>query len=199
MNRILLHICCGPCCIYPVSALRGQNFIVHGFFYNPHIQPYQEFQKRLTTLEAYAQNLALPLIVRPDYDPQTFFREVAFRETSRCLYCYSVRLNSAARLAKRSRFDAFTTTLLYSKRQQHQLLVSIAEEASKRHGIAFLYRDFRAGWQEGQQKAKALGMYRQQYCGCVYSEMERFYSKSAGRETEGRAARPEFDRDSDSA
>jgi hypothetical protein len=158
---------------------------VHGYFYNPHIQPYQEFQKRLTTLESYALSQDLPLIVRADYDPQTFFREVAFRETNRCIYCYSLRLNSAAALAKKSLFDAFTTTLLYSRRQQHQLIVSIAEEASRKHGIAFIYRDFRSGWKEGQQKAKALEMYRQQYCGCVYSEMERFCPIPSGWKTEG--------------
>jgi hypothetical protein len=181
MSRILLHICCGPCAIYPVSALRAESFTVHGYFYNPYVQPYQEFQKRLDTLESYARGEELPLIVRADYDLQAFFREVAFRETNRCIHCYSVRLNSAANLAKRSRFDAFTTTLLYSRRQQHQLITSIAEEASRRHGIAFVYRDFRSGWKDGQQKAKALGIYRQQYCGCVYSEMERFCSKPAGR------------------
>ncbi len=196
MSRILLHICCGPCAIYPLEVLRGENFAVHGFFYNPHIQPYQEFEKRLDTLQSYAQNENLPLIVRADYDPQTFFRQVAFRETNRCLYCYSLRLNAAASLAKRSRFDAFTTTLLYSKHQQHQLIVSLAEEASGKYGIPFFYRDFRSGWREGQKRAKALGMYRQQYCGCVYSEMERFCAKAAGRKERGFAAFPEFDEDS---
>lgn len=179
MQRILLHICCGPCTIYPLSALRDEEFIVHGFFYNPHIQPYQEFERRLTTLESYAQSVELPLIVRQDYDPQTFFREVAFRESRRCLYCYSLRLNAAAGLAKKSRFDAFTTTLLYSKQQQHELIVSIAGEAAAKYDIPFLCKDFRIGWKEGQEKAKALGMYRQQYCGCIYSEMDRFCPKAA--------------------
>ncbi|HYA41380.1 MAG TPA: epoxyqueuosine reductase QueH [Syntrophobacteraceae bacterium] len=174
MPRVLLHICCSPCSIYPVSVLRRENFTVHGFFYNPHIQPYREFERRLDTLRAFAGNEDLPLIVRSDYDPETFFRQVAFRETSRCLYCYSLRLQAAARLAKKSRFDAFTTTLLYSRRQKHEIVVSIAQEASRKHGVDFLYRDFRSGWREGQQRAKALGMYRQQYCGCLYSEMERF-------------------------
>ena len=185
MSRILLHICCGPCSIYPVSVLRGRNLAVHGFFYNPHIQPYQEFEKRLTTLRAFAQSVDLPVIIKADYDPETFFRQTAFRETNRCLYCYSLRLNVAASLAKKSRFDAFTTTLLYSKRQKHELIVSIAEEASRKYGIAFLYTDFRSGWREGQLKAKALGMYRQQYCGCIYSEMERFCPKAAGSEKSG--------------
>lgn len=178
MPRILLHICCGPCSIYPLSALRGDRFAVHGFFYNPHIQPYQEFEKRLAALRTFAECEDMPLIVRPDYDPETFFRQVAFRETNRCLYCYSLRLSAAAGIAKKSRFDAFTTTLLYSKFQKHQLVAAVAEEASGKYGVPFLYRDFRSGWREGQEKAKALGMYRQQYCGCIYSEMERFYKSS---------------------
>ncbi|MGO9443652.1 MAG: epoxyqueuosine reductase QueH, partial [Thiobacillaceae bacterium] len=73
------------------------------------------------------------LRAKTDYDPQTFFRQAAFRETNRCLYCYSLRLNATASLAKKSRFDAFTTTLLYSRHQKHQLIASIAEEASRKH------------------------------------------------------------------
>ena len=124
---------------------------------------------------------ALPLIVRDAYDPQTFFRQVAFRETSRCLYCYSLRLNAAASLAGKSGFDAFTTTLLYSRQQKHELVVALAEDASRKYGVPFYYKDFRVGWTEGQERAKALGMYRQQYCGCVYSEMDRFCGKPQKR------------------
>lgn len=185
MSRILLHVCCAPCAIFPLSALRGENLSVHGFFYNPHIQPYQEFQRRLSTLQSYAETEALPLIVRQDYDPETFFRQTAFRETSRCIYCYSLRLNAAASLAKKSRFDAFTTTLLYSRQQKHELIVALAEESSRRYDIPFLYRDFRSGWKEGQERAKASGMYRQQYCGCIYSEMERFCGKKSGEKAGG--------------
>ncbi len=192
MSRVLLHICCAPCTVYPLSVLREEGLNVRGFFYNPHIQPYQEFEKRLATLQSYARGEDLPLIVRDDYDPETFFRQVAFRETNRCLYCYSLRLNAAAHLAARSGFEAFTTTLLYSKLQKHQLIIEIAGEASKKHGIPFLYRDFRSGWRQGQETAKALGLYRQQYCGCVYSEMERFCAKSA-RRNDGTVAKPQID------
>lgn len=177
MSKILLHICCAPCTVYPAAALRAENHLVHGFFYNPHIQPYLEFQRRLETLESYAESAKIPLIVRGDYDPDTFFRQVAFRESSRCLYCYSLRLEAAARLAKKSRFEAFTTTLLYSRRQKHELVVRLAEEAAGRNGIPFYYKDFRLGWKEGQEAAKQLGLYRQQYCGCVYSERDRFQEK----------------------
>jgi len=104
----------------------------------------------------------------------SFLRQVVFRESQRCHYCYHLRLHAAARLAKKSRMSAFTTTLLYSKHQKHDLVREIGEEASRRYGVAFLYRDFREGWQEGIEKSKELGLYRQLYCGCIYSEQERF-------------------------
>jgi predicted adenine nucleotide alpha hydrolase (AANH) superfamily ATPase len=174
MPRILLHTCCGPCTIYPLRRLRDLGLLVHGFFYNPFVQPYQEFQKRLAALEYLAETGSLELIVRSDYDPEVFFREVAFREQWRCIYCYSTRIEATARLAKKSRFDAFTTTLLYSKLQKHDLVRRLCDEASHRFGVPFHYEDFRVGWKEGQERAKDLGLYRQQYCGCIYSEKDRF-------------------------
>jgi epoxyqueuosine reductase len=178
MGRILLHTCCGPCTVYPLQRLREQNWTVHGFFYNPNIHPYQEFQRRLEGLHTLAGIERLELIVRPDYDLEGFFRQVAFREHERCIYCYASRLETTARLAKKSRFDAFTTTLLYSRQQKHDLVFSLAREASSKHGIPFFYEDFRTGWKEGQERARQLALYRQQYCGCIYSEKERFYGKA---------------------
>ena len=181
MSRILLHTCCGPCTIHPLDSLRSQGWTVFGFFYNPNIQPYTEFRRRLEALQYLAEQEELSLIVRPDYDLEEFLRQVVFREGSRCLYCYSTRLEAAARTAKKSRFDAFTTTLLYSKRQKHEWIRSIAEEASRRYGIPFHYEDFRVGWRKGQEEAKARGLYRQQYCGCIYSEADRFRPAGTGK------------------
>lgn len=172
--RILLHTCCAPCTIYPLEQLRRGGWQVHGFFYNPHIQPYQELQRRIAALESLAAQEALPVIWRPDYELETFLRQVAFRENQRCIYCYSVRLQAAARLARKSGFDAFSTTLLYSKMQRHEMVRHVAQEAAQRNGIAFHYEDFRSGWRAGQESAKDRGLYRQQYCGCIYSERERF-------------------------
>lgn len=177
LPNILLHTCCAPCTIYPLGRLRKAGWQVHGFFYNPHIQPYQEFQKRLTTLESWALKEALKIIIRADYELEDFLRQVVFREHQRCLYCYSVRLQATARLAKKSRFDAFTTTLLYSKRQNHDLVRELAQQASKEAGIPFHYEDFREGWETGQEQARSEGLYRQQYCGCIYSEQERYLTK----------------------
>jgi hypothetical protein len=185
MKRILLHICCGPCAIYPLRRLDPREWNVHGYFYNPFIQPYREWQKRLETLESFARQEELRLIVRRDYDPEGFFRSVAFRERERCLHCYSLRLEAAARLAKKSGFDAFTTTLLYGKRQKHDLIRSIATEASRKYGIPFHYEDYRAGWREGQQEASERGLYKQEYCGCLYSEKERFWKENRPPEAEG--------------
>ena len=177
MPRVLLHTCCAPCTIYPLDRLRQTGWQVHGFFYNPHIQPYQEFEKRLNTLETFARSEELEVIIRAAYDLEGFLRQVVFREGQRCFYCYAVRLEAAARLAKKSRFDAFTTTLLYSKTQQHNLVRDLAEQAARRFGIAFHYEDFRKGWKEGQEQARIRGLYRQRYCGCIFSEKERFGRK----------------------
>lgn len=174
MPRILLHSCCAPCTIIPLQKLREADWTVHGFFYNPNIHPYQEFARRLDAYTAFAELRQLAVIVRADYELEAFLRQAAYRESQRCIYCYSTRLEAAARLAHKSRFDAFTTTLLYSKRQKHELVKSIAEQAAKKFGVPFYYLDFRPGWQEGQEQARRLGIYRQQYCGCIYSEKERF-------------------------
>jgi len=177
LPKILLHTCCAPCAIYPLARLRNEGWQVHGFFYNPHIQPYQELDKRLTTIKSFAEQEGLKIIIRADYDLEAFLRQVAFREQQRCLYCYAKRLEATARLAKKSRFDAFTTTLLYSKMQKHALICDLAQEVSRKFGIAFHYEDYREGWKEGQEQARMRGLYRQQYCGCIYSEQERYLKK----------------------
>jgi epoxyqueuosine reductase len=154
--------------------LQAQGWTIHAFFYNPNIQPFGEFRKRLETMQSFAHEAGLPLIERHDYEPEEFFRQVVFREHRRCIHCYSQRLEAAARLAAKSRFDAFTSTLLYSKHQKHDLIRSIAEEASRKYKIQFHYHDFREGWKAGRESARTRGLYMQQYCGCLYSEKERF-------------------------
>ena len=181
--KVLMHICCGPCAIYPTRVLREQGCHVRGYYFNPNIHPYQEFARRRDTLAAWAQQQDLPVIYSQDYDLEGFLRETVFRESERCRFCYLLRLESAAKVAKRGRFDALTTTLLYSKFQKHDLIVEIGREAARRNGLEFLYHDFREGWREGIRESKASGMYRQQYCGCIYSEKERYYRR-AGPEAE---------------
>jgi predicted adenine nucleotide alpha hydrolase (AANH) superfamily ATPase len=172
--KILLHICCAPCSVYTVKTLRDEGAEVSGYFYNPNIHPYTEFAKRLETLKNYAAILCLPVEIDGSYDLETFLRGALERGKDRCLFCYTMRLERAFRKAVLGQADAVTTTLLYSKYQRHDDIKAIGEELSGKYGVAFLYRDFRAGWKQGIEESKRLGLYRQQYCGCIFSEKERF-------------------------
>ncbi|MBP7528755.1 MAG: epoxyqueuosine reductase QueH [Syntrophorhabdaceae bacterium] len=176
-SRILLHICCAPCSIYSVRELRREGAEVSGYFYNPNIHPYTEFSKRLATLREFAGISLLPLDVDTSYDLESFLTGTLPLGKDRCLFCYRMRLERAFQKAARERFDAITTTLLYSRYQRHDDIKKIGEELSATHGVPFVYRDFRTGWQEGINESKRLNMYRQQYCGCIFSEKERYGGK----------------------
>ncbi len=175
MSKLLLHTCCAPCSIYPVQVLRDEGIKVMGFYYRHNIHPYSECLRREETLRSYADHISLKIIYPESYDLEKFLRKVTFRESERCTICYHERLRSTALLAKRGKFDGFTSTLLYSKFQNHELIQSIGESVGKTEGIPFVYRNFRIGWKDGIEESKALGMYRQQYCGCIYSEKKRYY------------------------
>ena len=173
--KVLLHVCCGPCSIWPLKNLRKDGMDVMGFFYKHNIHPYTECLKRQETLQNYADHIDLRMIYQEGYDLEGFIQNVVYREADRCRYCYHERLRSTAMLARRGKFDYFSTTLLYSKFQNHELVKSIGASIGKSVGVPFFYQDFRAGWKEGVETSKQLGMYRQQYCGCIYSEKERFF------------------------
>jgi len=171
--KILLHCCCGPCAVYPVAALRDRGHELRAYFSN-HIHPWTEWRKRLETLQEWAGRNDLPVIVDERYELVKFLRQAVCRETRRCLFCYRDRLEKTARLAKKSGFEAFSTTLLYSKFQQHETIRELGAELGRRYGVGFHYEDFREGWKEGIEISKKEQMYRQQYCGCIYSEGERY-------------------------
>ncbi|MTI86292.1 MAG: epoxyqueuosine reductase QueH [Firmicutes bacterium] len=173
--RLLLHTCCGPCSIYPIKALREQDIEVYGYFYNPNIHPYTEWKKRRDTLEQYASDIDLKVIFDESYALEDFLRQVVHRESVRCRFCYSIRLTQAAAVAKRGKFDAFSTTLLVSPFQKHDLIKEMGEAAGKEKGVEFYYQDFRTGFKEATQESREMEMYRQNYCGCIYSEKDRFY------------------------
>jgi epoxyqueuosine reductase len=175
--KVLLHICCAPCSIYVLRRLRDEGSEVAGYFFNPNIHPYTEFLKRLATLKNYAGVSLLPLIVDGEYDLGGFLGGALSHGKDRCLFCYRVRLERAFMKGFALSVDAVTTTLLYSRHQRHDDIRAIGEELSAKHGIPFLYEDFRLGWKEGIDASKALNMYRQPYCGCIFSEFERFGGK----------------------
>jgi hypothetical protein len=179
--KLLLHVCCAPCLIYPLEVLIQEGHALTGCFYNPNIHPSREYIQRLDTLRDYADRQKL-MILWPDvYDMEDFLRRVAREEADRCDVCYDMRLRYTVNLAKTRGYDGFTTTLLYSRYQKHDRIRTIAERLSQEYDIAFYYRDFRIGWAEGIRVSKEIGMYRQPYCGCVYSEKERFWRKFAAR------------------
>lgn len=177
--KILLHTCCAPCAIYPVNTLREKGAVVMGFFYRHNIHPYTECLRREETLREYANEIALKMIFQQDYDLEGFLRKMVFRESQRCRICYHERLYTTARLAKKGKFDCFSSTLLYSKFQNHSMIADIGEAVAASVGIRFYYEDFRAGWEIGRDISLDRKMYRQQYCGCIYSEKERYGHQTA--------------------
>ena len=176
--RLLLHVCCAPCSIHPLDFLRGEGHQVWGYFYNPNIHPYTEYRKRLDTLREYAAAADWPLLGEEDYGLEEFLHATVYREKDRCRFCYGLRLEAAARVARHGRFDAFATTLLASPYQKHDLVRETGLAAGAAAGVPFLYVDFRPGYREGYARARDMGLYRQAYCGCIYSEKERYYRKS---------------------
>jgi len=172
--RILLHVCCGPCAVYPLQRLRAHGHEVTGLFFNPNIHPYQEFRRRLDAVRQLAAHAQCPMEIDEEYGLAAYLRRVVFHEAERCPICYEMRLARTVQTAVAGGFDAFTTTLLYSKYQNHRLLIERCGQLAAEHGIDFLYEDFRQGWQEGIDESIRLGLYRQPYCGCIFSEQERY-------------------------
>ena len=175
-KSILLHTCCGPCSTYTVERLRQQGFEVTGFWYNPNIHPFSEHERRLESMESYAGSVGLPLLREEGYEMVQFLRLVAGREArpERCGLCYRMRLQRTAEVAAARGFDAFTTTLLISPHQNQDLLREIGADLAREHGVDFHFENFRRGWSERGRLTREHDLYRQQYCGCVYSEWERY-------------------------
>src|SRR5512136_147404 len=126
----LLHICCANCAIVPSQDFKGRGEEVTGYFFNPNIHPYQEYQRRLETLRQYSDKTGLAVIYRDEYLLEEFLRNTSHRVKERCRYCYQVRLEAAAREAKARGFDQFTTTLLESTHQNHALIRETGERVA---------------------------------------------------------------------
>lgn len=168
--KILLHMCCAPCTTYPLKTLRNKQFNIEGFFYNPNIHPQDEFDHRKSTVEEYSHIVDLKVHYDLDYQEQQW---LDYKDDNRCKMCYEIRLEATAKYASENNYNGFTTTLLVSPYQQHELIKEICESLSKKYNIKFIYYDFREGFREGQNTAKELNLYRQKYCGCIYSYRER--------------------------
>ncbi len=174
-QRLLLHVCCGPCSLAPVNHLREQGVDVSAYFFNPNIHPVEEYIRRRETMQEAAEKLALPLICEGGPVPFATWQSVLHGERElgkRCAFCYKGRLFKTALVAAQKGFHAFSTSLLYSRYQNHQALIEVGEAAALFAGKPasfFHYQDFRPLWNEGITRSKEMGLYRQKYCACLLS------------------------------
>ena len=180
--KLLLHTCCAPCSVYCIKTLRSEGIEPTLFWYNPNIHPLNEYLTRRDCLISYAEKISVKLIVEEEYGLDDFVcnvnKETMPDLTKRCeKYCYPLRFRKLCEYAKENGYDTISTTLLYSIYQKHDYIAKLMEELSNEFGLTFLYRDFREGWREGQDEARAAGLYMQKYCGCVYSEEESTFAR----------------------
>ena len=180
--KLLLHTCCAPCSVYCIKSLRKEGIEPTVYWFNPNIHPYMEYKARRATLKEYSQSIGINAIFEEDYGLKQFCKNVIDDLDNRCKnYCYKIRLEETVKYAKENGVDSFTSTLFVSPYQNHEEMKKICEQLAKKYEIEFLYRDFREGFRQGQIKARELGLYMQKYCGCVFSEEER-YSKQIDKD-----------------
>ena len=173
--KLLMHTCCAPCSVYCIDELRGEGIEPTVYWFNPNIHPYMEYKARRDCLKEYTKSINVNAIFEENYGLEEFCKNAIKDLSSRCKnYCYPVRLEQTAKYAKENGYEAFTTTLLVSPYQNHEALIEVAKMMAKKYDIEFLYRDFRIGFREGQNKARELGLYMQKYCGCIFSEEMRY-------------------------
>jgi epoxyqueuosine reductase len=172
--RLMLHACCGPCLLEPYDALAAGRAEVRVAYSNPNIHPREEYERRRDTLLAYAAERAIPVDAL-GYDVESWQAAVAGLEASpgeRCRACFRVRLGETARHAAALGFDTVATTLTVSPYQDPEAIREAGEDVCAEAGVAFLVTDFRDRYPEATRRSRELGMYRQNYCGCRYSEVE---------------------------
>lgn len=145
---------------------------------NPNIHPYTEYKMRLESVQKLQKAWTLDIEYIDYYGMKEFLRAVVHREDNRCMVCYSLRFEETARTAQKMGLDGFTTSLLVSPYQKFDMIIKIGQEIGQKYSIPFYGEDFRPGWKESISLSKELGLYRQKYCGCIYSEMERYLKDS---------------------
>lgn len=174
--RILVHTCCAPCLIYPYRLLSERGYDVVPYFYNPNVQPFREYRRRYFAAVDYVSQLDLGLRSGP-YDMERFLAEVSGDPGDRCGTCYRIRLGRTAREAADLGMREYTTTLLVSPYQDKGMIREAGNEAALAAGVEFVFEDMSDGYLEATAVSRSEGIYMQSYCGCVYSEKER-YQKS---------------------
>lgn len=196
--KILLHICCSNCALYPVKILRSEGIDFTGLWFNPNIHPYDEYTSRLTAVKRLSHHWHVEIRYKEEYTPADYFKmfniedQVCINDMSlnrlvdismppfpdRCKQCYQLRLAKTAEEARKQRYDAFSTTLLISPYQDFEQIVTTGEELAEKYNIMFLSRDFRPHFRDTMNLVRKMGLYRQKYCGCIFSREERYQNKS---------------------
>lgn len=182
MPRLLLHSCCAPCSSYVLEYL-SEYFSITVFYYNPNIYPPEEFGKRVEEQERLIRELPAkhPVsFLEGPYEPERFYEMAKGLEQipeggERCFRCYRLRLLETAQMARAGGFDYFTTTLSISPLKNAQKLNEIGARLAEEYGVPYLFSDFkkRNGYKRSTELSAEYGLYRQDYCGCVYSLRER--------------------------
>lgn len=183
-NRLLIHACCAPClvAVYDDTIKNMTNMGIDEFdviWHNTNIHPKIEYEKRKETFISYVNSMGKTPIMIDEYNMNKFISDVVNLDKTkykmRCEYCYVSRLEKVFEYAKKNGYTHVTTTLLISPFQKHDVIRKVCESLAKKYDVIFLYKDYRPLFEEGQKKAKELGIYRQKYCGCVYSIDESGY------------------------
>ena len=174
MKKVLLHCCCAPCSLSCIEPLQNEGITPTLFWYNPNIHPFKEYEARRNCLVEYAKEIGLELRLKENYGLREFVKNVVSDIDKRCVYCYEHRLEETAKYAAEHGYTHFTTTLLCSLYQDHEAIKKAGERWAKEYGVEFLYRDFRPNFREKNKEAREKGFYMQKYCGCIFSEEDRY-------------------------
>ncbi len=191
--KILLHICCSNCALYPFRILKSGGHAVTGFWYNPNIHPADEYNLRLESLKRLSGEWKFDVIYMEKYNPEEYFNIFEFppppESPGRCKSCYRLRLEKTARHARQHGFEAFSTTLLISPYQDFQRLAATGRELAEKYNVSFHLKDYRPSFRDAMALSKDMGLYRQKYCGCIFSMEDGNMRKAKGRHTTCRRSR----------
>lgn len=198
--KILLHLCCSNCALYPIKIFKSDGDDLTGFWFNPNIHPLDEYRSRLESVKKLAAQWRTDIYYIEEYRPEDYFRMFGITDPDlirnaisnatdasgmadippvpeRCASCYMLRLERTASHAKENGFDAFSTTLLISPYQDFEKIAVTGKELEKKYNVEFHLKDFRPFFRDAMTLSKELGLYRQKYCGCIFSKQERKIKK----------------------
>lgn len=177
-KEILLHICCAPCATAVVERLREEDYKVTGYFYNPSIHPWKELQRRLEALDKWASQVDLQVTVVQEYRLEENIRMLLDAD-NRCQECFNDRLLATATEAESLNIDLFSTTLTVSPYQNQQMIKTAGERAAEITGVGYVHKDFRDYYKGTIEISRRFNLYRQPYCGCVFSERDRYLKQKS--------------------